>query len=176
MKTFLSWCGAFKTIFTTVALHLATTGKVYFMVSHMGSIFSVGAPKFNTTILMYLTEIGHAMYSSSATITSVQQIHFTPASLTTSSSWVPHNITFCESSSSHTCSSRQGLLVTMFLWHVILLIHLHLHCYKLDKSLTAFSMFYISCVLLWTRDPLICWTVLPRLCMLQNIVGVNSCE
>jgi hypothetical protein len=55
MKTFLSRCGAFKTIFTTVALHLATTGEVYYMVSHMGSIFSVGAPKFNTAVLTYLT-------------------------------------------------------------------------------------------------------------------------
>jgi len=54
-KTLLSRCGTFKTIFTTVALHLATTGKVYFVVRHMGSIFSVGELKFNMTILMYVT-------------------------------------------------------------------------------------------------------------------------
>jgi hypothetical protein len=58
-----------KTIFTTVALHFVTTEKVYFMGRHMGWIISVRfvrAPKSNTTILMCLMYIGHAMYSSFA--------------------------------------------------------------------------------------------------------------
>ena len=62
----------------------------------------------------------HRSYStvcpSFATAMFVQQIHFTPVSPATSSPWVPHDTTFCESPSSHNCSSRQTLLVAMFVW------------------------------------------------------------